>query len=50
LKQVRLGEGRRAGVQLVRGSLQVTVAPAQGMAGRPSSDRIVAAALRPAVP
>ena len=49
LKQVRLGEGRRAGVQLVRGSLQITVAPAQGLAGRPSSERIVAATERPSL-
>jgi hypothetical protein len=42
LKQVRLGEGRRPGVQFARGALQITVAPAQGFAGRPSSERIVA--------
>jgi hypothetical protein len=46
VKQVRLAEGRRANVQLSKaGALQITVAPAQGLAGRPSSDRIVAAAV-----
>lgn len=44
VKQVRLTEGRRATVQLVNGALQITVAPAQGLAGRPSSDRIAAVA------
>ena len=44
IKQVRLGEGRRPGVQLSKaGALQITVAPTQGLAGRPSSERIVAA-------
>jgi hypothetical protein len=41
--KVRLVEGRRAGVQLDRGALRIIVAPALGLAGRPSSDRIVAA-------
>jgi len=40
VRQVRLSEGARASVQLSRGELQVTVAAAQGLAGRPSSDRI----------
>jgi hypothetical protein len=31
---------------VVNGALQITVAPTQGLAGRPSSDRIVAAAER----
>jgi hypothetical protein len=44
VKRVRLAEGRKAGVQLAKGSLQITVAPAQGLAGRPSSERIVAVA------
>ncbi|CAN7553614.1 DUF4908 domain-containing protein [Phenylobacterium sp. LjRoot225] len=44
VRQVRLEEGRRPGVQLSGGRLQITVAPAQGLAGRPSSERIVAAA------
>lgn len=48
VKHVRLAEGKRAAVQLSKGELQITVAPAQGLAGRPSSERIVAvASLRP---
>jgi hypothetical protein len=40
--KVQLVEGRMASAQLSNeGVLQVTVAPPQGMAGRPSSDRIV---------
>jgi len=46
LRQVKLAEGRSASVELVRGALQITVAPAQGMAGRPSSERILAVAQR----
>jgi hypothetical protein len=46
LKQVRLGEGRKSGVQFTQGALQITVSPAQGLAGRPSSGRIVAVAAR----
>jgi len=44
VKQVRLSEGRKPGVQLTKGALQITVAPAQGLAGRPSSERILAVA------
>jgi len=44
LRQVRLGEGRRAGVQFKQGALQITVSPGEGLAGRPSSERIVSAA------
>jgi hypothetical protein len=47
LKQVRLGEGRRAGAQFSHGALQITVSPAQGLAGRPSSERIVSVARGP---
>ena|SRR5437899_8209170 len=39
--KVRLVEGRRSSAQLVQGVLEITVAPPQGLAGRPSSDRIV---------
>jgi hypothetical protein len=46
-KQVKLAEGRRAAVQLSHGALEITVAPGLGMAGRPSSERILAAAARP---
>jgi hypothetical protein len=48
LKQVRLAEGRRASVQFTHGALQITVAPSQGLAGRPSSERILAVASGPA--
>jgi len=44
VKQVRLAEGKRPDVKLSQGELQVTVAPAHGLAGRPSSDRILAVA------
>jgi hypothetical protein len=39
--KVRLIEGRKSSAQLADGVLQVMVAPPQGLAGRPSSDRIV---------
>jgi hypothetical protein len=41
ISKVRLVEGRKSSVQLSEGALVVTVAPPDGMAGRPSSDRIV---------
>ena len=42
IAKVQLVEGRKASVQLGSdGVLLVTVVPPQGMAGRPSSDRIV---------
>lgn len=44
LKKVRLVEGRKPGALLERGVLKVTVTPGHGLAGRPSSDRIVYAA------
>ena len=43
VKQVRLNEGRKPGVELAGGVMKITVAPAQGLAGRPSSERIAAA-------
>jgi hypothetical protein len=44
LSKVRLVEGRKAGASLVsQGVMEITVAPADGLAGRPSSDRIMAA-------
>ncbi len=46
LLKVRLIEGRKAGANLLQGVMQITVAPADGLAGRPSSDRIMAAASR----
>lgn len=44
VKQVRLSEGRKPGAQLAGGVMKITVAPAQGLAGRPSSEKILAAA------
>ena len=44
LKRVFLVEGRRSGLQFDQGTLKITVAPKQGVAGRPSSDRIMALA------
>ena len=44
VKQVQLSEGRRSTVQLANGVLRIVVAPSQGLAGRPSSERIVVAA------
>jgi hypothetical protein len=44
LLKVRLVEGRRAGASFNQGVMQITVAPADGLAGRPSSDRIMAVA------
>jgi hypothetical protein len=44
LERVRLVEGRQAGADLREGVIEITVAPGQGMSGRPSSDRILAAA------
>lgn len=41
IQKVRLAAGRRGGVQLDQGVLQVTVAPPLGLAGRPSSERII---------
>ncbi|HEY8618140.1 DUF4908 domain-containing protein [Phenylobacterium sp.] len=47
IRRVRLVEGRRAGAEISRGVLIVMVAPQQGLAGRPSSERIVAVANTP---
>ena len=47
LLKVRLVEGRKAGAAFLQGVMQITVAPADGLAGRPSSDRIMAAAGAP---
>jgi hypothetical protein len=41
IAKVRLVEGSKASVQVAQGVLEVTVAPPQGVAGRPSSDLIV---------
>jgi hypothetical protein len=47
IRRVRLVEGRRAGAEISQGVLIIMVAPNQGLAGRPSSDRIVAVADTP---
>ena len=39
--RVRFQEGKKAQASLKGGVLSITVAPAQGLAGRPSSDRII---------
>jgi hypothetical protein len=44
IERVRLVEGRQARADLRQGVIEITVAPGQGMSGRPSSDRILAAA------
>ena len=44
LRRVFLIEGRRSGAQMSDGTLKITVTPQQGMAGRPSSERILAVA------
>jgi hypothetical protein len=42
LQKVRLVEGRKPGAELEHGVMEITVTPAHGLAGRPSSERIVA--------
>ena len=47
LKLVVLNEGRKMSAQVDKeGTLKITVVPEQGLAGRPSSDRIVALAVK----
>jgi hypothetical protein len=41
---IRFIEGRKVAAEVSKGTLQITVAPSQGMAGRPSSERLVAVA------
>lgn len=45
VSRVRFEEGRRAGASLRDGVLLIEVSPREGLAGRPSSDRIVKVAL-----
>lgn len=47
LKRVFLEEGRRVAAQVEKGTLTITVTPALGLAGRPSSGRIAAAMAAP---
>lgn len=42
--RVRFEEGKKASASLQDGILRIVVSPAQGLAGRPSSDRIIKAA------
>jgi hypothetical protein len=44
LKKVKLVEGRKPAAALHAGEMRITVAPADGLGGRPSSDRIMQAA------
>jgi hypothetical protein len=44
LRRVTLIEGRKPSAALQDGEMRITVAPAEGLAGRPSSDRILQAA------
>jgi hypothetical protein len=44
LQKVQLVEGRKPNAELNHGVMEITVVPARGLAGRPSSDRIAAAA------
>ncbi|HYC98251.1 DUF4908 domain-containing protein [Brevundimonas sp.] len=45
LRSITIVEGSRAGVTYARGRLTVTVDPGEGMAGRPSSARVIRAIL-----
>ncbi|HEY8574085.1 DUF4908 domain-containing protein [Phenylobacterium sp.] len=47
IMKVRLTEGRRPAAAMENGTLMITVAPQQGLAGRPSSERIVRVAQTP---
>ncbi|HEY9235685.1 MAG TPA: DUF4908 domain-containing protein, partial [Phenylobacterium sp.] len=42
--KVKLVEGRKPSAQVLGNEMRITVAPADGLAGRPSSDRIMQAA------
>jgi len=44
VRQVRLVAGHKSAADVSNGVLQITVSPGDGLAGRPSSDRIVSAA------
>jgi hypothetical protein len=47
LKRVFLEQGKRVAAVVQRGALRITVVPAMGLAGRPSSERIAAAMSAP---
>ena len=44
--KIGFAEGQRPAVTLVNGVMTITVAPSLGMAGRPSSDRIIFTVMR----
>lgn len=44
ITKVELVEGNKPGADLNRGVMRISVVPAQGLAGRPSSDRIISVA------
>lgn len=44
IAKIQLVEGRKAAASLQQGVVQITVSPNEGLAGRPSSERIMAAA------
>lgn len=50
LRSITIVEGQRASVTYTRGDLRIVVAPVQGVAGRPSSARVIQAFLAPPVP
>ena len=50
LRSITILEGQRASVTYARGDLRIIVAPIQGVAGRPSSARVIQAFLAPPEP
>ncbi len=50
LRRITILEGQRASVTYARGDLRIVVAPVQGVAGRPSSARVIQAFLAPPAP
>ncbi|MDP3658326.1 MAG: DUF4908 domain-containing protein [Brevundimonas sp.] len=50
LRSITIIEGQRASVTYARGDLRIVVAPVQGVAGRPSSARVIQAFLAPPEP
>ena len=50
LRSITIVDGPRASVTYARGDLRIVVSPVQGVAGRPSSARVIDAFLTPAAP
>lgn len=50
LRSITIIEGQRASVTYARGDLRIIVSPVQGVAGRPSSARVIQAFLTPTEP